>query len=388
MPLLSRKRLILAEIESQYGTDPTPTATDAVLVRDLNITPMQSDVVNRDLVRPYLGASEQLLANTRVECTFSVELAGSGTAGTAPRFGSVLRACGLSATAYTPAVTGTAAAGASNSITLAAGASATDDAYNNLILRITGGTGNGTVAIVTDYVGSTKVASLRPLGSAVTPDNTSTYSIGLQTIYAPVSTAFSSVTIHYNIDGVLHKLTGCRGTFSINTAVGEIPTIDFTMTGIYNAPTDTAFVAPTYANQATPLIFKSGNSGGFNLLGYGACLQSVTMDIGNNIIYRELVNCTKEVLLTDRAATGTVVLEAPTIAGKDYFTAALTDGTLGDLSFIHGNSGGNIVSLISAGRADIGDPSYEDQDGIHMLSIPYTLIPSTAGNDEFRLVFA
>ena len=388
MPLLTRKRLIAAEIESIYGTDPTPGAANAILVRDLNITPMQSDVVNRDLVRPYLGASEQLLANTRVGCTFSVELAGSGTAGTAPRFGSVLRACGLAETAYTPAVTGTAAAGGSNSITLDGSASSSNNAYNGLILRITGGVGNGTVAIVTGYVGSTKVASLRPLGSTVTPDATSQYSIGLQTVYTPVSTAFSSVTIHYNIDGVLHKLTGCRGTFSINATVGEIPSIDFTMTGIFNAPTDTAFVAPTYADQSTPRIFKSGNSGGFNLLGYGTCLQSVTMDIGNSIIYRELVNCTKEVLLTDRSTTGTVALEAPTIAAKDYFTAALTDDTLGDLSFIHGNTGGNIVSLISAGRADIGDPSYNDQDGIHMLNIPYTLIPSTAGNDEFRLVFA
>ena len=62
------------ESEGTYGTDPTPTGADAVLVRDLNIVPLQSDVVSRDLVRPYLGASEQLLANTRVECTFSVEL--------------------------------------------------------------------------------------------------------------------------------------------------------------------------------------------------------------------------------------------------------------------------------------------------------------------------
>ena len=56
-------------------------ATDAVQVIDLNITPQSSDVVNRDVVRPYFGASEQLLANTKVECTFSVEFAGSGTAG-------------------------------------------------------------------------------------------------------------------------------------------------------------------------------------------------------------------------------------------------------------------------------------------------------------------
>ena len=48
MPLLTRKRLILAETESNYGVDPSPGAADAVLVRDLNITTLQSDVVSRD----------------------------------------------------------------------------------------------------------------------------------------------------------------------------------------------------------------------------------------------------------------------------------------------------------------------------------------------------
>ena len=311
MPLLTRKRLILAQTESVYGTDPSPGGTEAILVRDLNITPLQSDVVGRDLIRPYLGASEQLLANTRVECTFSVELAGSGTAGTAPRYGPALKACGLSETSV--------------------------------------------------------------VGTSVT--------------YAPVSSSFSSITIHYNIDGVLHKLTGARGTFSLSCAVGEIPTIDFTFTGIYNPPSDTAAPSVTYADQATPLIFKAGNTSGFSLLSYSTCLQSVSMDIGNTIIYRELVNCTKEVLLTDRSATGTVVIEAPTIAAKDYFTAALTDGTLGSLTFDHGTTAGNIVSFTSTGRVDIGDPTYEDQDGIHMLSVPYTLVPSTSGNDEFSLLF-
>ena len=98
MALLTRKRLILIEEESTYGTDASPDGADAVLVRDLSITPQQSDIVSRDLIRPYLGASEQLLANTRVECTFSVELAGSGTAGTAPRYGKALKACGFSET--------------------------------------------------------------------------------------------------------------------------------------------------------------------------------------------------------------------------------------------------------------------------------------------------
>ena len=38
-------------------------------------------------------------------------------------------------------------------------------------------------------------------------------------------------------------------------------------------------------------------------------------------------------------------------------------------------------------RADIGDPTYGDQDGIAMLNLPYTAIPSSSGNDEVSLAF-
>ena len=64
MALLTRKRVILIEAESSYGSDPGVVAADAVLVRDLSITPQSSDVVSRDVVRPFLGAFQQLLANT------------------------------------------------------------------------------------------------------------------------------------------------------------------------------------------------------------------------------------------------------------------------------------------------------------------------------------
>ena len=92
MSLKTRKRLLRAKIESTYGTDPTPAGTDAVLVRSLEVTPLQSDVVERELIRPYFGNFEQLLANQHVEITFEVELAGSGTAGTAPKWGPIFRA--------------------------------------------------------------------------------------------------------------------------------------------------------------------------------------------------------------------------------------------------------------------------------------------------------
>jgi hypothetical protein len=386
MPLLSRKRLILAKTESPYGTDSSPDGTDAILVRELEITPLQSDTVERELIRPYLGASQTLLANTRVEVTFQVEMAGSGTAGTAPAFGRVIQACGFSATTTAAAVTGTAQAGAAGSITLASGASATDNIYNGMVISITSGAGSGSSGVITAYNGSTKVATVQKTTAAFTPDNTSVYSIAANVGYKPVSSTFSSVSIYYNIDGLLHKVTGCRGTFTINGAVGEIPYIEFTMTGIYNSPTDTAAPAATYANQSVPVVFKNGNTTNFELLSYAGCLQSIELDVGNEVIYRELVGCSKEVLITNRAITGTIVIEAPTIAQKDYFTAALSDSTLGNFTLKHGQAAGNIVTLTTS-TVDIGDPSYEDQDGIHMLSIPVTAVPGSVGNDEMILTF-
>ena len=309
MALLSRKRLILVKTEATYGTDSSPAGTDALLVRNLDITPLSGDVVSRDLIRPYLGNYDQLIGLTSVGITFEVELAGSGTAGTAPKFDAILKACGLSAT----------------------------------------------------IVSSTSVT------------------------YAPVSASFSSATIYFNVDGVLHKLTGCRGSLTMSCAVGAIPTLAFNLTGVYNAPTDTAQPAVTYSAQATPLIFREGNTSSFSFFSYSGVLQSVDFNLANDLVYRELVGGTKETLITDRKPAGTVMIEAPTIATKDFFTTALGSST-GNLTFLHGTTAGNRVTF-TASQVDVLNPTYQDQDSIMMLSVPYVALPTTAGNNEFSLAF-
>jgi hypothetical protein len=260
-------------------------------------------------VRPYLGQSDQLLSQTRVEVTFEVELAGSGTAGTAPAYGPVLRSCGLSETLVT-----------STSAT-----------------------------------------------------------------YAPESSGFESCTIYYHQDGIRHKVTGCRGTFEMNCEVGQIPFISFTMTGIYNAPSDETLPTPTYANQASPLIFKEGNTISFSAFSYAGCLMSYSFNIANDVIYRELVGCTKEILITNRAPNGTVVIEAPTITAKDFFAAA-TGSSTGSITFQHGTTGGNIVTMTTA-QSDLGNLTYSDQDGIQMLNMPFIAVPTSAGNNEMSLAY-
>jgi hypothetical protein len=96
MGRLVRNTAILAKIESVYGTDPVPTgAANAMLVSNLSVNPLNAQTVDRDLVRTYLGGSEQLVGTAFVEMGFDVELAGSGSLGVAPSWGVLLRAAGF-----------------------------------------------------------------------------------------------------------------------------------------------------------------------------------------------------------------------------------------------------------------------------------------------------
>lgn len=96
MPRYIRNTVILLKIETTAGTDAVPVGgTDAVLVSDLTINPLDATNIDRALVRPYFGASEQLVGTASIKCSFTVELAGSGTAATAPQWGDALLACGF-----------------------------------------------------------------------------------------------------------------------------------------------------------------------------------------------------------------------------------------------------------------------------------------------------
>lgn len=96
---LVRNTAILAKTEVTYGVDPVPTGgANAILISNQQVNPLVANNVDRAVVRPYLGGSEQLVGTRYKEVSFDVELVGSGTAGTAPAWGPLLRACGMAET--------------------------------------------------------------------------------------------------------------------------------------------------------------------------------------------------------------------------------------------------------------------------------------------------
>lgn len=93
-----KKKLMLCKIESSYGTDAAPTAAlNAILAQNLSVN-VESDSVSRQLDLSYFTADPEVYANKRVKISGKVELVGSGTAGTPPPIGPILRACALSET--------------------------------------------------------------------------------------------------------------------------------------------------------------------------------------------------------------------------------------------------------------------------------------------------
>jgi len=89
-----KNTVVTAKVETTVGVDAAPTgAENAVLVSDVSITPLEAQAIDRGLIRGSFGGSEQLVGPASVKISYTVELAGSGTAGTAPAWGQLLLGC-------------------------------------------------------------------------------------------------------------------------------------------------------------------------------------------------------------------------------------------------------------------------------------------------------
>lgn len=94
MPRSIKNTIVTAKVETTTGVDAAPTgAANAVLVSDVSITPLEAQAIGRNLIRGYFGGSEQLVGPASVKISYTVELAGSGTAATAPAWGPLLQGC-------------------------------------------------------------------------------------------------------------------------------------------------------------------------------------------------------------------------------------------------------------------------------------------------------
>lgn len=386
--LFSKSAVLLAKIETTEGVDAGPTgAANAVLCSDLTIEPLSGNSVDLSYVRNYFGKSPSLRVEDYVTISMTVDLAGTTSAGAAAPWGQLLRACAFSETLLAAAVTGSAQAGTTSSITLASGASSVDNIYAGATISITSGTGNGQSRTILAYNGATKVATVNK-AFAVAPAASSAYSIGANATYLPVSSGFESITLYYNQAGVRHKALGCRGTVSFDESANARPTAKFTFTGIFGGVSDANETGVVFNDWQSPVAIGSTNTSALvqGKLADGSAtgiqLMSFSLDIGNSVKHRQLVGA-ENVVLTDRQSQGSVSIEATTVAFNDWWSQVRASEKH-PLLIENGTVAGNTVAILLP-NAQLTDPKYSDSDGVVMLDATVLAIPHV-GNDEVRIV--
>lgn len=135
--------------------------------------------------------------------------------------GSVLAGVGLSTLESLVLQSGTAQAGGASTITLAAGASATNDLYKGEVVKVYSGTGAGQARAISGYVGATKVATVsRPW--ATNPDNTSLYALlSLSVPALDASLQVTAASVQGNVTGSVGSVAA-GGIAAASFAAGAI----------------------------------------------------------------------------------------------------------------------------------------------------------------------
>jgi hypothetical protein len=271
MPL-TRNRLILAKAETTYGTSAAPAGADAIRVmNDLQLNPLQMELVSRDLLYGWIGNSPRAVVQRLAQISFSFELAGSGDAGVAPKTGVFFRAAGYSQTivadtSVTYAPIGTGYEGITINCRHGGKQHLLTGVRGEIGVELTTGQlpmgkfeGIGIYAAPSDQSDPTPTYDNQADALVVNSDNTPTVSVG------GYASCFESFTFQSGRSPVFRQLAGCSKQIRIDgerTPEGEI---------MIESPTITAknFFADAVAQTDTEIEWVHGTTAG-NIITFNA----------------------------------------------------------------------------------------------------------------------
>lgn len=309
--LRTRKRMLLVAPEPSYGVGADIADAKLLLTTEVDSNPYEGDRVTRERQKQTFGAQPEINVAPYTTVTTTIPLSGSGTAGTPPIFGMLLRACGL--------------------------------------------------------------AELIVASESVT--------------YLPATEEGESFCVWFVEDGQVQKVPGVRGTVEANFTAKQDPTLQFTLTGLYKRPEQLAEAINKQPEAfAEEVVVNKQNTPGRNVHGYQGCLQSLSLNLGNEVVARNLPGC-ENVLITDRNVTGQVEIEAPNIATKNYFQAIESHQgvTKDQVSIKHGTTPGNIVEVVGT-KVQLSTISRNDASGILNYTMGTRYIEDQS-DDEVAMIF-
>lgn len=371
-----RNSVLLFKLETNEGEDASPVAaSDAVLVENPTLS-YDPNIIETDEVSSSLTASAPIIGGMRAQFTCEVYLKGSGALGTAPEYGSMLKACGFAETILAssiPASAEAAASGTINSLTLGAGAAGTENLYRGMPLLLSGNPADGDTALITDYTAA-KVASLATrYGSAL--DNNTNYQILTNVLYSPATNNIPSGTIYFYQDGLLYQLLGCRGSVELSMETGGAAKLQFTFSGLIESVSDAAIPTPTYDVSTKP-IWRDGK---MEVGGQTAGVAGLSISTNNQVTYPADPNQKEGFgvpIITERNMQGSIDPMQQLVATRNIFSQFRNqqEQTIGA---ILGSNEGNRVG-ITIPKARYTALSYGDREGLSTEEMNFSALGADA----------
>lgn len=202
-------------------------------------------------------------------------------------------------------------------------------------------------------------------------------------VYTPRSEApganVKTLTIGLYVDGVFKSISGAMGTAVVTAPTGRMGFIDWTFTGVWQAPSAVALITPTYPTDIG--LRFAGGLAEFNDV--NMCVEQATIDLGNTVIMRECPTSVSgfiSAFITNRQPTITANPEAVTIATQNRWAQwlASNEHTL-EIDF---DGPTNSVLSFDAPRAQIITNQEGDRNGMVTDEIQWQCNKNGANHDQ------
>ncbi len=377
---------VYAKKEVTYGTDPVPVKTlNAILTGPVDIESVFKKM-DRLNVKQYLGNRASVSIGEQVKVSFETEVRGSGdsTPNTPPEIGVLFVGCNMAEdidkSSGALSITFVAA---TKKVTRGAGSFVTDGFEVGDIVTcdavLNPGPFTVTVVAALEMTFSETVADEGPVTKTLTAN---------KVVYTPSDTLDgNSITLYVQEHDLLYKVTGCRGTWSLDTKSAEYAKIKWEFQGLYVGPIDSAIETGIVYNATIPPAVKAAT---FSLGSFDteAIIDTFKLTYGNELARRPSVNAatgTLSYFIKERKTLIQIDPEAVALATWDPITL-LTAGTTAPLAFTIGSTAGNRMR-INCPQVSIDSAKFGDREGLLTWDGSLLVEPTSAGQDDTKVTF-
>lgn len=210
-------------------------------------------------------------------------------------------------------------------------------------------------------------------------------SAGVKVSYKPVSTGQKSLTAWIFQDGLLTKLTGCRGNARFMVGLDALSLIEFNFMGLLaeGQPIAAPYPASIHVDATVPVAAKECS---FTFSGAAMDIATFELDTGNSVELPGSLSSSTGYLpavITNRNPAGT--FDPLQTTGNDNLQVLMDANADHALAWSNGGAAGNIIQ-IKCPKATLTEVGEGDRAG-GVLTYPASFVPArTAGDDEIEII--